>query len=85
VRVGTVITFLHSRRNLVVWLGDAMTRIHSPGVIAKSAKRHNVGHREEEQALYKIGIYALVRFRMGSEVAKHLLHKLSAGSAVHRA
>jgi len=25
--------------------------------------------------LYKIGIYALVRFRMGSEVAKHLLHK----------
>jgi len=29
----------------------------------------------EEQALYKIGIYALVRSGWGSEVAKHLLHK----------
>src|SRR5690349_12254004 len=48
VRVGTVITFLHRRRNLVVWLGDAMSRIHSPGVIAESAKRLNVGHRKNK-------------------------------------
>lgn len=29
----------------------------------------------EEQALYKMGICALVRLRRGSEVVKHLLYK----------